>query len=937
MTASLPDPDLAVRPLPPSLMLDGLTVRVSGPEETLAPKEALRVLAREPRLVCHAPYLVRRLAMIAQAPEASVKAALETAHFDIAELFAFVMPAVAATPTVPGLARALGFTAAEDDPDALPMIAQALFDRARSQRSYVREMAENAQLLERARWPWARPLLAALAEAGVKPPNPFSTGLNVWDRLPEWEEEGVRPPGTQTPVDPALAQQFLGRVLEDGAERRAGQVAYCRDACTIFAPRQTPVTNAIVLAEAGTGLGKTLGYLAPSFLWSRENRSTVWLSTYTKNLQRQIEQETARLIPDPDERTARVVIRKGRENYACLLNMQEAFSRLSGSARGSLLAAIVARWALATRDGDMIGGDFPGWVWGLFLEQLPNAATGPGSLGFTDRRGECIFSACPHYRRCYIERAVRAARRADLVIANHAFVLRQAAIDGALGTAVAEGEQESSGAIRRLVFDEGHHLFDAADSAFSGHLTGIEAAELRRWIRGPEVTGRRGRGLADRLGELLAGDQQGEAALEAIHEASACLPAPGWQRRIGQGRGEGPTEQFLQLVRQQTLARGDPESWQSIETDCQPLVKGLAEATGELVRALIDLKKPMALLARHLVQKLDQEASTLNTSERVRLEAISRSLKRRSELMVEGWVGMLGRLLEDPLKQFVEWFSVDRIDGRDHDVGLHSHWVDPTEPLAMAVLRAPDGVLITSATLRDRSPEPHDDWETAEMRTGAAHLPYPVTRVNHDSPFDYGRQARFLVVTDIDRDDAAQVASAYRELFLAAGGGGLGIFTAINRLRAVHRQIVGPLAQAGLHLYAQHCDPIDIATLVDMFRSDRNACLLGTDAIRDGVDVPGDSLRLIVMDRVPWGPPTILERERRERFGKSRWQDLNIRLRLRQAFGRLIRKAGDRGVFVMLDSRLASRFATAVPAGVAIERVGLVDAIEATQGFLKSR
>jgi ATP-dependent DNA helicase DinG len=151
----------------------------------------------------------------------------------------------------------------------------------------------------------------------------------------------------------------------------------------------------------------------------------------------------------------------------------------------------------------------------------------------------------------------------------------------------------------------------------------------------------------------------------------------------------------------------------------------------------------------------------------------------------------------------------------------------------------------------------------------------------------------------------------------------------------VHRRLIVPLAKAGLPLYAQHVDPIDTGTLVDMFRAERHSCLLGTDAVRDGVDVPGDSLRLIVLDRVPWNQPTILERARREQFGGGAWQDMGVRLRLRQAFGRLIRRGDDRGVFVVLDSRLASRFCTAFPSGMPISRMGLVEAIDATASFVK--
>ena len=107
------------------------------------------------------------------------------------------------------------------------------------------------------------------------------------------------------------------------------------------------------------------------------------------------------------------------------------------------------------------------------------------------------------------------------------------------------------------------------------------------------------------------------------------------------------------------------------------------------------------------------------------------------------------------------------------------------------------------------------------------------------------------------------MAAAYRELFLAAGGGALGLFTAIGRLRAVHQRIAPALEEAGLPLYAQHVGGMDAATLVDIFRAEEDSCLLGTDAVRDGVDVPGRSLRLIVFDRVPWPRPDILHRARK--------------------------------------------------------------------------
>jgi ATP-dependent DNA helicase DinG len=236
--------------------------------------------------------------------------------------------------------------------------------------------------------------------------------------------------------------------------------------------------------------------------------------------------------------------------------------------------------------------------------------------------------------------------------------------------------------------------------------------------------------------------------------------------------------------------------------------------------------------------------------------------------------------------------------------------------------------LITSATLADSTLI--DPFALAEMRTGAARLPERPKTLRLASPFDYGANALALVVTDVGRDDPRQVAAAMRELFLAANGGALGVFTAIRRLRAVHERMAGPLADRGLSLLSQHVDPLDVGSLVDIFRAEIDACLLGTDAVRDGIDVPGRALRLLVFDRVPWPRPDILHKARRIRFGGKVYDDALARARIAQAFGRLIRKAEDKGVFVMLDAAAPTRLFSGLPEGVRLERVSLIDAIEAT-------
>jgi ATP-dependent DNA helicase DinG len=165
----------------------------------------------------------------------------------------------------------------------------------------------------------------------------------------------------------------------------------------------------------------------------------------------------------------------------------------------------------------------------------------------------------------------------------------------------------------------------------------------------------------------------------------------------------------------------------------------------------------------------------------------------------------------------------------------------------------------------------------------------------------------------------------------------LGLFTAIHRLRAVHKRIESALDDAGLPLLAQHVDRLDTGSLVDIFRAEENACLLGTDAVRDGVDVPGRSLRLIVFDRVPWPRPDILHKSRRKASGGRGFDEMLTRLKLKQAFGRLVRRADDRGIFVLLDRAMPSRLASAFPEGVELERIGLKEAIAETRAFVNNK
>jgi ATP-dependent DNA helicase DinG len=866
-----------------------------GGTQAVSKGDAIMAAADTPVLMLNAPLVASRLGY----PDIS--------GLDLLEAFAFVHPARFCVPTPRGLAEALGLPPPADDaavPELLQRAAGALAAVCRAPDWPEREGAWSAlQSLERLRWPWAQVLKPHIAK-------PERAERWLFAKLPEWEEAGERPAPRKVELSPEAVQAQLARLTGEGAEQREGQRAYAQDVARIFAPRSAPGRPHLALAQAGTGIGKTLGYLAPASVWSAASGGTVWVSTFTKNLQRQLRAESRRAWPARRaDGTPPVVVRKGRENYLCLLNLEDA---LQGgfAGRPAVLAQLVARWGAYTRDGDMVGGDLPGWLGTLFRKR--------GIAALTDQRGECIYAGCPHYRKCFIERAARDSAQADLVIANHALVMVNAA-----------RARDPNQRPTRLIFDEGHHVFDAADSTFAATLSGQETIELRRWIMGPEKESRgRRRGLSARLADLASYDDAGAEAIAAACKAGQLLPSDGWLQRLAENSPFGPVEALLAAVRTATYARDESgqEAGYAIETEAAGLPGEVIEAAAAAAEALASIRVPLIRLGGRLEAILADPPDWLDAQGRARIEGARFALAWRIDL-IAAWEALLDRLGGPADPEFVDWLAVDRSDAREFDVAIHRRWLDPMKPFARVVLEPAHGVLLTSATLTDRS-DTDDNWSNAVARSGAGHVEVVPMLSAAQSPFDYASRAEVLIVTDIAKGDLPALAGAYARIIEASGGGVLGLFTAIRRLRAVHGRIADRLARAGLPVYAQHVDPIDTGTLVDIFRDDPRASLIGTDALRDGVDVPGHSLRCVVMEQVPWPRPDILHKARRLAGGGSAYDDRIIRARLAQAFGRLIRSKDDSGHFIVLSPAFPSRLLSAFPPGTPVLRVTLDQALQ---------
>ena len=355
------------------------------------------------------------------------------------------------------------------------------------------------------------------------------------------------------------------------------------------------------------------------------------------------------------------------------------------------------------------------------------------------------------------------------------------------------------------MFDEGHQLFDAADDAFSLHLSGRETAELRRWLRGAEDGGR---AAPPRLAASAPRTARATTApsAEALAEALALRPQPagaGLARpRRRRPRLLGPAESFLALARQQVYARSrDGERRLQLEAAVQPPIPGLLDAAAGSGRRLGQLLTAAARAGCARSQRrLDDEAARLDTTHAAAHRGpVPQHPPPRAPSRSTAGGRCCARSRRSAPPEFVDWLAVERIDGREIDVGLYRHWVDPMRPVRRRWCCA-------GAWRADHLGDPARRQRRRRCRLGARRRTAPAPATS-PAPRCSRRclavrlrraQTRVLVVTDVDRDDVGQVAAAYRELFLAAGGGALGLFTAISRLRAVHEAIARPLERGGL-------------------------------------------------------------------------------------------------------------------------------------------
>ncbi len=652
--------------------------------------------------------------------------------------------------------------------------------------------------------------------------------------------------------------------LIEGFEPRPGQVQMGQ------AVARAAAEGAHLAVEAGTGTGKSLAYLLPSLLHAYRNDDRVLISTHTLNLQEQLASQdipaAAAIVESHEGRPAgavRAAVLKGRGNYLCLerwAETREEQTELTPSQ--ARLRSRIAAWLPLTETGD--SGE-------LYMTTEDRTGWGALSAEATD----CLSRQCPYVRdgSCFVVRARQRAAAAHVVVVNHALLL----------TAAGNASQALP-PFRHLVIDEAHRLEDVATQQYGATLSLRELDALLAAVASSS-------GSAGRLRSAASADAaplSPAAGLVASADTVASAAASARQRLE-------PLEAVLRDYAEERLESGtdrgpDRELALGSARRSQPLWADVEEAATQLDVTLLYLEERLRG-ARDAVESLPQSAAP-------GLDRLRADLGRDVETVNEARHTLVDVTLRDDPQQ-VLWMRADQ-----RDVRINVAPLEVAERLIDDLYAGCDSVVATSATLTAGS---SFDYTTAQLG-----LLEPDT-LQVPSPFDFRQSVLAIAVDDLPQPNAPDYAAASHRALAdaarAAGGRTLALFTSHGALRAAASALRDPLAASGITLLAQNIDGSPARLLRSLAERPRTL-VLGTAAFWEGVDVRGEALSQIVVARLPFPVPTdpvYAARAAQYEDPFSEYALPRAILRFRQGFGRLIRGARERGVFVVLDSRMANR------------------------------
>ncbi|MGX8677896.1 MAG: ATP-dependent DNA helicase [Sphaerochaetaceae bacterium] len=624
--------------------------------------------------------------------------------------------------------------------------------------------------------------------------------------------------------------------------------------------------NAIAVIEAGTGIGKSFAYLVPALINSRKHdeiEKTV-IATATKNLQLQLSSKDIPQLFDASGESCNVCVLFGRSNYICIRRLEEIlrsdplFSDDQDTEIGKL-----KHFASETETGLFQDIHF------RISEELISSCSSDPDF--------CYGGKCPYMRECFYFKAKRAATRADIIITNHHLLFTDAASRMESGC-----EYSSDGgvlpAFSRLVIDEAHNIEQNATDLFSGVYSGYNVSRQMNHI----LANRYGKNesMLDTLGRFCTDD----TSVPAIKEQANSL-------KIKMSTLDVFLSSLLQDRKLTSLLIQDPKS------------EGLAP--------FYPVAEEVVKQASVLVSMMKDFAKNLKYSE-------------DDELFVDGFTSLVSRV--DSAFATLEQFT-------DKD-----HWTDDVHfirmirvkkelvfeicisPVSIAdkmrqsIFAKLKTVICTSATLNL-----NDDFAYWSSRVGLPATDRQVLKLTVQSPFDYEHYLLLLTPSDApefkeSESEAftAYVASATLEAISSSGGGALVLFTSYKMMQDVYARIHLDIEKQKINTMIQ--GTLGRFQLLKDFKEDADSVLFATSSFWEGIDAPGNTLRLVIIVKLPFQAPTepiLKARVRRiEEEGGSGFFQLSLpdaTMKLKQGFGRLIRNKTDKGIVLILDSRVITK------------------------------
>jgi len=644
-----------------------------------------------------------------------------------------------------------------------------------------------------------------------------------------------------------------------------------------------------LLVEAGTGVGKSFGYLLPALRWSLANDVPVVISTNTKNLQAQLFEKDLPALASALEVEPKIALIKGRRNYLCLRKLlyllRNSDTELERKERPPV--ASVLRWATDSETGDIsesVVGD---------RSRLRDLASKLTSIA-----EECQGPDCPHQRRCFLQAARRKALSADLVVANHAVVMSE--LDAG------DRRPPVLPPHAHIIFDEAHNLESVATNGLAHEvsLRRIRFVLNRLWRTG---RGKKKRGVVPTLlRDLEKGipgdDESRELALafakmlgRAIEQTQ--IPLPAFFNELAT---------FLRQNRPVSERRIRPErrlagQWDHIFAAKETMLVALAavaQAADGLVEALEDMGGE---------EEEDEEGDIPDL-------AVFRKEVWASAVWLREFTEDVELVLKAENPEFVYW-----VESAPPAQGDARAWAAPIhvgELLNEKLFARKKTVIFTSATLSVSG-----TMDFLKGRLGADLIPPERRReLILGTPFDYSQQCLVMVPTFLpepaerDRDYTAELGRLLADVFQRTEGRGMALFTSHDMLRRAAGVLQHELSGGGIRVLAQGLSG-SREKITRQFKDDFRSVLLGTHSFWEGVDVVGETLSCLVLARLPFAvftDPVIEARcERLEAQGKNPFINYSIPhavIRFRQGFGRLIRHRSDRGVIIIADRRIVSKF-----------------------------